>query len=66
MNDLNTAKAKKPKKFRCGFIGFIRNNDNSDFASKITKSSFVPTTEEFRFCMFYIILALLHLLSFSH
>ena len=40
-------------------IRFIRSKDNSDVASKITKSSFVPTTEEFHFCMFYITLALL-------
>ena len=58
-NDLITDKAKEPKKFR---YGFIRSKDNSDIASKITKSSFVPTTEEFH------ILGWLcsHLLSFSH
>ena len=59
INDLITEKAKGPKKFSVGLSGFIRSKDNSDIASKITKSSFVPTTEEFRFCMFYIILALL-------
>ena len=42
-----------------GLSGFIRSKDNSDVASKITKSSFVPTTEEFHFCKFYISLALL-------
>ena len=59
INDLITEKAKGSKKFSVGLFGFIRSKDNSDVASKITKSSFVPTTEEFRFCMFYIILALL-------
>ena len=56
INDLNTEKAKGPKKFRCGFI---RSKDNSDVASKITKSSFVPITEEFHFCKLYVSLALL-------
>ena len=59
INDLITEKAKGPKNLDMGLSGFIRNKDNSDIASKITKSSFVPTTEEFRFCLFYIILALL-------
>ena len=59
INDLITEKAKGPKKFRCGFTGFIRSKDNTDVASKITKSSFVPTTEEFHFCKLYISLALL-------
>ena len=59
INDLITEKAKEPKNLDMGLSGFIRSKDNSDVASKITKSSSVPTTEEFRFCMFYIILALL-------
>ena len=56
INDLITEKAKGTKKFR---YGFIRSKDNSDVASKITKSSFVPTTEEFHFCKLYVSLALL-------
>ena len=56
INDLITEKAKGTKKFR---YGFIRSKDNSVVASKITKSSFVPTTEEFHFCKLYISLALL-------
>ena len=56
INDLITEKAKGAKKFR---YGFIRSKDNSDVASKITKSSFVPTTEESHFCKLYISLALL-------
>ena len=56
INDLITEKAKGTKKFR---YGFIRSKDNSDVASKITKSSFVSTTEEFHFCEFYNTLALL-------
>ena len=59
INDLITEKAKEPKKFRYGFIWFVGSKDNSDVASKITKSSFVPTTEEFHFCKLYISLALL-------
>ena len=59
INDLITEKAKGPKKFSVGLFGFIRNKGNSDVASKITKSSFVPTTEEFHFCKLYISLALL-------
>ena len=66
INDLITEKAKGPKKFSVGLSGFIRSKDNSDVALKITKSSFVPTTEEFRFCMFYITLVCSHLLSFFH
>ena len=66
INDLITEKAKGSKKFSVGLFGFIRSKDNSDIASKITKSSFVPTTEEFRFCMFYVTLVCSHLLSFSH
>ena len=50
INDLITEKAKGPKKFSVGLSGFIRSKDNSDVASKITKSSFVPTTEEFHLC----------------
>ena len=38
IDDLITEKVKEPKKFR---YGFIRSKDNSDVASKITKSSFV-------------------------
>ena len=56
INDLITEKAKGTKKFR---YGFIRSKDNSDIASKITKSSFVPTIEKFYFCKLYISLALL-------
>ena len=56
IGDLITEKAKGTKKFR---YGFIRSKDNSDVASKITKSSFVPTTEEFHFCKLNISLALL-------
>ena len=59
INDLITEKAKGQKNLDVGLSGFILSKDNSDIASNITKSSFVPTTEEFRFCMFYIILALL-------
>ena len=59
INDLITEKAKRLNKFSVGLSGFIRSKDNSDIASKITKSSFVPTTEEFHFCKLYIILALL-------
>ena len=57
INDLITEKAKGPKKFSVGLSGFIRNKDNSDVASKITKSSFVPT-KEVHFCKLYISLAL--------
>ena len=59
INDLNTEKAKEPKNLDVGLSGFIRSKDNSDVASKITKSSFVPTTEEFHFCKLYISLALI-------
>ena len=59
INDLITEKAKIPKKLDMGLSGFIRSKDNSDVASKITKSSFVPTTEEFHFSKLYISLALL-------
>ena len=62
INDLNNERAKGPKILDMGLSGFIRSKDNSDVASKITKSSFVPTTEEFHFCKLYITLALL---SFS-
>ena len=50
INDLITEKAKGSKKFSVGLSGFIIGKDNSDVASKITKSSFVPTTEKFHFC----------------
>ena len=56
INDLITEKAKEPKKFR---YGFIRSKDNSDVASKIAESSFVPTAEAFHFYELYISLALL-------
>ena len=56
IGDLITEKAKGTKKFR---YGFIRSKDNSDVASKITNSSFKPTTEAFHFCKLYISLALL-------
>ena len=60
INDLITEKAKGQKNYiYMGLSGFIRSKDNSDIASKITKSSFVPTTEEFHFCKLYISLALL-------
>ena len=59
INDLITEKAKGQKNLYLGLSGFIRSKDNSDIASKITKSSFVPTTEEFHFCKLYITLALL-------
>ena len=59
INDLITEKAKNQKNLDMGLSGFIISKDNSDVASKITKSSFVPTTAEFLFCMFYITLALL-------
>ena len=59
INDLTTEKAKGQKNLYLGLSGFIRSKDNSDIASKITKSSFVPTTEEFHFCKLYISLALL-------
>ena len=59
INDLITEKAKGPKKFSVGLSGFIIGKDNSDVASKITKSSFVLTTEEFHFFKLYITLALL-------
>ena len=59
INDLITEKEKGQKNLDVALSGFIRNIDNSDVASKITKSSFVPTTEEFHFCKLYISLALL-------
>ena len=59
INDLITEKTKGQKNLYLGLSGFIRSKDNSDVASKITKSSFVPTTEEFHFCKLYITLALL-------
>ena len=59
INDLITEKSKGPKNLDMGLYGFIRSKDNSDIASKITKSSFVPTTEEFHFCKLYITLALI-------
>ena len=59
INDLITEKAKGQKNLDVGLSGFNRSKDNSDVASKITKSSFVPTTEEFHFCKLYISLALL-------
>ena len=59
INDLITEKAKGQKNLDMGLSGFIRSKDNSDVDSKITKSSFVPTTEEFHFCKLYISLALL-------
>ena len=46
-DDLITEKAKNQKNLDVGLSGFVGNKDNSDVASKITKSSFVPTTEEF-------------------
>ena len=58
INYLITEKAKGPKNLDVGLSGFVRSKDNSDIASKITKSSFVPTTEEFHFCKLYISLAL--------
>ena len=58
INDLITEKAKEQKNLDVGLSGFVRSKDNSDIASKITKSSFVPTTEEFHFCKLYISLAL--------
>ena len=59
INDLINEKAKGQKNLDVGLSGFIRSKVNSDIASKITKSSFVPTTEEFHFCKLYISLALL-------
>jgi hypothetical protein len=59
INDLITEKAKGPKKFSVGLSGLIRSKDNSDVASKIAESSFVPTAEAFHFCELYITLALL-------
>ena len=58
-DDLNIEKAKNQKNLDVGLSGFIRSKDNSDVASKITKSSFVPITEEFHFCKLYVSLALL-------
>ena len=59
INDLITEKAKGPKNLDMDLSGFIRSKDNLDVASKITKSSFVPTTEEFHFYKLDITLALL-------
>ena len=59
INDLITEKAKEPKNLDMGLSGFVGSKDNSDVALKITKSSFVATTEEFHFCKLYISLALL-------
>jgi len=39
-------KQKNQKNLDVDLSGFIRSKDNSDVASKITKSSFVPTTAE--------------------
>ena len=58
INDLITEKAKGQKNLDVGLSGFIRSKDNSDIASNITKSSFVPTTEKFHFSKLYISLAL--------
>ena len=58
INDLITEKAKGQKNLDVGLSGFIRSKDNSDIASNITKSSLVPTTEEFHFSKLYISLAL--------
>ena len=57
MNLLNAKK--NQKNLDVGLSGFVRSKDNSDVASKITKSSFVSTTEKFHFCKLYISLALL-------
>ena len=46
INDLITEKVKGQKNLYLGLSRFIRSKDNSDVASKITKSSFVPTTED--------------------
>ena len=59
IGDLITEKAKGQKNLDVGLSGFVGSKDNSDIASKITKSSLVPTTEEFHFCKLYISLALL-------
>ena len=59
INDLITEKAKGPKNLDVGLSGFVRSKDNSDISSKITKSFFVPTTEEFHFDKLDITLALL-------
>ena len=59
INVLITEKAKEQKNLDIGLSGFIRSKGNSDVALKITKSSFVPTTEEFHFHKLYISLALL-------
>ena len=48
-NDLITEKAKGQKNLDMGLSGFVGSKDNSDVVSKITKSSFVPTTEAFHF-----------------
>ena len=58
-DDLITEKAKNKKNLDVVLSGFFGNKDNSDVASKITKSSFVPTAEAFHFCKIYISLALL-------
>ena len=59
INDLITEKAKEPKNLDIGLSGFVGSKDNSDIASKITKSSFVQTTNEIHFRKLYISLALL-------
>ena len=59
INDLINEKAKGQKNLYLGLSGFIRSKDNSDVASKIAESSFVPTAEAFHFCELYITLALL-------
>ena len=64
INDLITEKAKGQKNLDMGLSGFIRSKDNSDVASKITKSSFVPTY--FIFVSFIFLWLCSHLLSFSH
>ena len=66
INDLITEKAKGQKNLDMGLSGFVGSKDNSDFASKINKSSFVPTTEEYYFCKLYISLALFTSSFFSH
>ena len=59
INDLINEKAKGQKNLDMGLFGFIRSKGNSDISSKITKSSFVQTTEAFHFNKLYITLALL-------
>ena len=64
INDLITEKAKGQKNLDMGLFGFIRSKDNSDIASKIAESSFVPTN--FIFVSFILLWLCSHLLSFSH